>query len=769
MKYLKYILAISLLIAVGRSRLMACGPFYPEYPGLLNIFRCCTPDLERQWQDGSRFQDYEKEQNCILWQKITSSTIPYSDIEKVVYSARFKDLKNLSNPQLENNKFAQWLSNPKHGEDLEYLLIAKEIEELREYLNDPWYYAYDGDEEHKQLEELIAKCQAYAGSRLTSRYALQLVRLYFASMDYAKCIKLWEDTVSQLPQDIVTDMIASYAGGAYVHTGNRDKAIELYTKSQDIGSLITLKVWDSSEKESDFTDNRVKELEYIFNRFPNSPLLAIRLQEYIRKKESYAYNYKDVNSYEIWQSRRFHYPAYVKTNWDVDSLVANYEYVFYNELLKFAQQAIRSNQCHQKGMWQYAVGYLNYLDGNLVKANSYLSKAECSDATPLLKESIRAFRFLMDAHAANNSDQYKNKLLKDLSWIDQQVANNINLDATDDWQYRNKMNYHFYYWQDVVRKVILGVICPRMEKTGNRILSLQLANYGSNRIYQLSPLYKTYHYGDNDSIDKENYSIIIPIDEDRMSPHTGFNCIDYSNYFFEKINSVEADQAARYADRIDKSQTTLDNFLNERSYTDRDYIYDIVGTLYMREMNYDKAAYWLSKVSTDYQARTNIAKEGYFKLNPFKYQVDKKHYLSDTQDYKLRFAQEMMRLEKMMKSDAEPNRKADCKIRYAIGLRNSFGRCWYLTEYRYDMEYSSGTNGQNWRFGNNPYAQKAYHRVDTLMEEAIAEYTTPEQAAQAQLEMMNYKTIIAQYPDTRVAAFVRSRCDNFYDYSIQHR
>jgi len=40
-----------------------------------------------------------------------------------------------------------------------------------------------------------------------------------------------------------------------------------------------------------------------------------------------------------------------------------------------------------------------------------------------------------------------------------------------------------------------------------------------------------------------------------------------------------------------------------------DYIYG-----YLREMNYAKAAEWLGKVATDYQARTNIAKEGYFKL-----------------------------------------------------------------------------------------------------------------------------------------------------------
>lgn len=136
------------------------------------------------------------------------------------------------------------------------------------------------------------------------------------------------------------------------------------------------------------------------------------------------------------------------------------------------------------------------------------------------------------------------------------------------------------------------------------------------------------------------------------------NYFDYKNQFFDFIYNSKADDAAKYAQRITEPYSGLDKFLNERSYVDSDYIYDIVGTLYIREMNYEKATYWLSKVSTDYQHQMNISKEGYFKLDPFRYQCDKKHFISDSNDYKLRFAQEMVRLDKMIKSDAEPNQKS---------------------------------------------------------------------------------------------------------------
>lgn len=771
MKYLKYILAISLAIFFGTVRISACGPYFPDDPNYILMFRSCSPELERQWQDGCRFQEYEKEQNCLMWQLITDPSIHVKDIEKVVYDARLTDLNDLTGGNLSGNKFARWLSSPKHKEDLYYLRVAKEIEEIREYMNNPWYYAYEGDEEHVRLSDLKEKCHDYKGERHASRYALQLVRLYFAAGDFQSCIDLWENKVNNLPQTIVTDMIASYVGGAYTRLGKKDKAIELFTRSQDIGSLINLKAWKGAEDRSIYTDERVKELEYIFNRFPNSPLLSVKIQEYIRNRESFVYNYS------VWKDRDFHDPEPVKTYCVGDSLIADDEPVFYNELRRFAQRAVENSKCHQKGMWNYALSYLYYLDGNLTKAQSYINRAVQSKATSFIENSIRAFRFLINAQYANSSQSYTDLLLRDLKWLDDQMLNYAKLTPQENWQYNNKMNWKVCYWQDVARKVLLGVVCPKMKQVGKTTLALQLANYASNRIYQLFPLYEAYHYGYDDPQDKESYSVILPMDEYRKY-WKGPNYFDWQSQFFEWINNSSADNAAEYSQRIHNPKSSIDKFLNERGYIDTDYIYDIVGTLYLREMNYNKASKWLAKVSSDYQNRMNIAKDGYFRLDPFRYQCDKKHFLSDTTDYKLKFAQEMERLERMINSDVEANRKAEAKIRYAIGLRNSFGKCWYLTTYEYNMGLSTEEEWRNWEwhtssdregFKDNTNAQRAYKKVDALMDEAIAEFTDSEKAAQAQLEMMNYATLIKQYPNTKAAAHIRSRCDNYYDYALQSR
>ena len=758
MQYLKFILVLSALVILGALRLTACGPYYPDRPEHIKMFRACTPELEQQWRDGCRFQDYEKDQNCLLWQKISSEAIPLDDIKEMIYSSRLSDFDNLPGGNFAANKFAQWLSRPENIEDLQYIRIAKEIEEIREYMNNPWYYGYCGDDEHSRLDGLLEKCESYTGKRHAARYALQTIRLYFAKGDFGSCLKLWEDSLSRMPRDIVTDMIASYVGGAYSRCGNRDKAIELFTLSGDIGSLISMKAWNDAEEKTEYTDRRVRQLEYIFNRFPDSPLLSIRLQEYVRKREDYVYVYED------WEDRGL-------------SLGHDDERRFYDELKRFARKAIASAGCHRKGMWHYGLAYLYYLDGNIGLASAHLNQAERSETTPFIKESVRAFRLLVDAIHADNSSACINALKGDLQCLDEHMVDDFNLSPEQNWHYKNKMNWPTSYWQDVARKVLLGVLCPKLMSAGNSTLALQLANYASNRVYQLSPMFETYHYGSDDPDDNESYTVVIPFDEYRKK-WPSLNYFDYSNQFFGMIYSCGADDAACYAQRITHPKSELDKFLNERSYLDTDYIYDIVGTLYMRETNYKEASAWLAKVSEDYQSRTNIAKEGYFRLDPFRYQVDKEHLISDSGDYKLRFAQEMERLAGMIQSDTEPNRKAEAKIRYALGLRNSFGKCWYLTDYRHSFVYESSDDGRRWNrytsadresFKYNSFAQEAYRQVDRLMQEALAEFTDSEKAAQAQLEMMNFSSVIEKYPGTKAAEYVRSRCDSYHDYSLQKR
>ena len=360
MKSIRYIAAISIaLIAGAITEIRACGPYGPDNPMHIKMFRACSPEAERQWQEGCRLQDYEKAENCLLWQQLTSPDIPLRDIERLVYDTPMRDFVFLKEGYFEDNKFAKWLLG--HDEDYEYLMTAKEIEDIRRYINDPWYYPYEGDQEHQTLDRLLEKCRSYQGSRHKSRYALQMARLFFAQKNYQDCIDLWDGGIDKLPQDIVTDMTASYVAGACLRKGDRKRAIEFYTRSQDIGSLMSLKVWADAEATSAYRTPQVRELEYIFHRFPNSPLLHIKLQRLMREKERMTYI-----ADEWGDDRNAYYGE------DIDSLSAT----LYPELMAFARMAASSPRTKDKAIWHYALAYMHRLDGNHARSISSLVMAD---------------------------------------------------------------------------------------------------------------------------------------------------------------------------------------------------------------------------------------------------------------------------------------------------------------------------------------------------------------------------------------------------------
>lgn len=57
--------------------------------------------------------------------------------------------------------------------------------------------------------------------------------------------------------------------------------------------------------------------------------------------------------------------------------------------------------------------------------------------------------------------------------------------------------------------------------------------------------------------------------------------------------------------------------------------------------------------------------------------------------------------------------------------------------------------------------------VDRLVAEGLSEFTDTEQAARAQFEMMNFRTLVETYPTSKAAGVVRGRCDNYYDYNLE--
>lgn len=234
---------------------------------------------------------------------------------------------------------------------------------------------------------------------------------------------------------------------------------------------------------------------------------------------------------------------------------------------------------------------------------------------------------------------------------------------------------------------------------------------------------------------------------------------EYSNHFFELIDSIGLANTLAYYRRVAAPRTEFDRFLNARGYVHKDYLNDIAGTQCLRAMRYEDAVRYLGAVSRSFEGHLNTS----LKWDPFALEQTA---IADCSDFKYRFADQMQALERSIGITTDPDRKAFFMLRFAIGLRNSFGFCWMLTQY-YKGEYYWGQVVEKRKWEYEILAQNAFNRSAQMITSACAMMTNHELAAQTLLEYRNYKTIVENYPETEVAKFVRGACDTYIDYHLE--
>ena len=366
----------------------------------------------------------------------------------------------------------------------------------------------------------------------------------------------------------------------------------------------------------------------------------------------------------------------------------------------------------------------------------------------------------IDAQICTYDKTYEQKLFTQLRWLQGMVETHIDDEviASTSSLYELQINCSYYYWNDAMRCILLGTVCPKMIKAGKTTLALQLANMSGytllNEVNQLdvdlwSPK-DIAKYGDRALFTLEQY---------RRSGL--FNSYDYSSCFAEMMDTLSANALIAYVQIMEKPQTPFQKFLNAHSYNDLDFLNEMVGTHCLREMRYADAERYLSKVSAEYFLCTNVYKEGYLNRDPFSLGLKQ---WSHGVEAKFRFAKTMNQLEHEIAATADPNRKALLMLDFGIGLRNSFDYCWALTQYRQGEGYYYDLDEHN-----RSCIQEAMERAGRMFEEAFASFTENEYAAQAQLRFSNYKTVKEQYPETIAAERVRGRCDKYTDYHSEKK
>lgn len=696
-------LLISVLLFVNSAQAYACGP-YEYYPHGYKMYRV--------FDKNSVVKTDERKENCILWQKLTSAEIPLEDIEMVVYKYTLTQMRELM-IVYDPNAFATWIRTNDDREVYEFLMLAKICENTRGLMNDSWYYPGKNDGTYMSLIEIEEKAKAYKGTRLKDRYALQAVRAMFSAQRYQECVDYWNDVEEDLPDGLIKEMSRSYLVGAYSRIGQIDVALEYFTDVEDLNSIIFC--LRRQGKIMDVAD----ELECIAKYAPDSYQIPEILQWV-------------VTGFEPWGSADYTYQERMDT-----TMVNSIDRELFDKLYQLSVKMTRQPISNNKAIWCYTAAFLADLEAKPHEAWKYIQMATKCPTSEYMKESIRVLKIYLDAKVSVYDSAYESRLFNDLRWLDAKIRGELTEDLrsniTEYYYYYLRSNISFYYWNDMLRRILLAEVCPRMLDRGMPVRALQLANLADNMLLNLT-----------NNLEGKS------LQEYRSSDN--YNSIDYCSEFFMMMKDcVTIGDLTAYVNNTQSAQSSaFDNYLNERGFIDKDYFYDLIGTRYLSELNYDKAVRYLSNVSSSYQPRLNTS--AYMYRDPFSIAESS---LSEHKNYKLTFAKEMLRLEKSIASATDQNKKAFDLIRYGTGLRNSFTYCWILTEYR----------KFGWSYDLSPYANGVLKKVESIYNEALNIVDNDELVAIAYVQLCKWKTAVDKYPDTYAARYTKMMCDNLCDYS----
>ena len=508
-------------------------------------------------------------------------------------------------------------------------------------------------------------------------------------------------------------MSRSYLVGAYSRIGQIDVALEYFTDVEDLNSIIFCLRRQGEIK--DVAD----ELECIAKYAPDSYQIPEILQWV-------------VTGFEPWGSADYTYQERMDT-----TMVNSIDRELFDRLFRLSVKMTQEPVSKNRAVWCYTAAFLADMDAKPHEAWRYIQMATKCTTSEYMKESIKVLKMYLDAKVSVYDSAYESRLFNDLKWLDDKIRGELTEDLrnniTEYYYYYLRSNISFYYWNDMLRRIILAEVCPRMLDRGMETRALQLANLADNMLLNLTN-------------NIEGMSLV----EYRTS--ADYNSIDYrSDFFMMMKDAVSVGELIAYVNNTQTGQSTIfDKYLNERGFIDKDYFYDIIGTRYISELNYDRAVKYLSKVSSSYQSRLNT--EAYMYRDPFSIP---EAALTNHDNYKLTFAKEMLRLEKSIASAKDQSKKAFDLIRYGTGMRNSFTYCWILTEYR----------KFGWSYDLSPYANSVLNKVESIYNEALDIVDNNELAAIAYVQLCKWKTAVNKYPDTYAARYTKMMCDNLCDYS----
>jgi hypothetical protein len=384
--------------------------------------------------------------NIDEWESYFKNKITDKDLGYLIYTARPGEIDTLIfsikrpgypiGPGLKGNSILKVSDTRSALDFLYYVGFAKRCEKYAAYENAYWY---DDDEKAKDPRKDLAgmaKLEEGGMKQITNtnspfvqqRYAFQVLRLYFASRDFDKCIQYYTQQKSVLEYDTNTIKYRAmgYLAGAYYGTKQFGKADYLYSLIYDHSDIMRISAYLSfhPQEDSDWKQtlamaktNREKEVLWQMCGIYGDALDAM--------KEIYILNPKsDLLDLLLARAISIEEGKFIGGIFSKEDII-KYDSLAYlgggpvnKELVGFVKSVADKGNTINPCLWNLASGYLLWAsDTNIFQ--KYLDKAKSeAGGDRLIYDEARLISLInkMDK-GKTGSPNFENSILPELRWL----------------------------------------------------------------------------------------------------------------------------------------------------------------------------------------------------------------------------------------------------------------------------------------------------------------------------------------------------------------
>lgn len=713
---------VTLLLLTNSLKTFACGPCYENEAYQFYLFQPYITNNPDAYMFYYNPYSYYNEhlvpktigpiENLKEWKSYFNNEVNLQEIDNLIYGFKLSNKRHngafgLYNLVLDLSKYklSNYLYQQNNIDALSYILFAKVCESKLSYSG----WDNDSYSSNKNLKTLCESLkESTSDTFLNYRYSYQNIVIEYYNKNSIKAMykdmskkypnkiltewaKFFQNTPENLSEENIISLAEVFENCDYkklrISTIFPKKESELYKNAYKIANntqkAALLAIYEFRNKEYD-----VKTLEKIYQLNPNSKLLPFLITREINKIEEHFY------SYEI-HSSSFYNVGKLDNYWDKSTLeqkksdkkaIEQVKLLALENLSKLnnlLQLCVNSSESTNP-FYNIAFAYTQSMGGNNLNCKKQLQIAEQKEITYLMEKQINIIEvtnsFNINSYNSNEYAYKLNSILKDSSYLN------------------NYYSFNDYYDENYNIKT----------HHNNLVLFLMYKLIKNNKIAHAGLLqsvndYTTYYQS-----------------------CTGFNT---ENYFFFFENHVPLKQIREVIKIIEKeNKTDFENLICKN--INKNILYDLEGTLLMRENNFSQAIISFSKIDTGYFNHDTLryGYPGYFEnymayidCNPFHAYFNEIHTKKpeyDTVKYnKLEFAIKMNNLQK--KENNLNDNKKDIAWNYFIMANAYYNMTHYGNSWAYSRYHSSSSylERDEWPYTyNNEEFKKNYYECSKAIE-----------------------------------------------------